>query len=93
MGAIFAGFGLPEVVVTDNGTGVTSSGFQEFIKHNKIKHHRSNKMELALCDNLIGFSNSSYVFIATTNHLCVIDKCTLVSWILEVKIHTKNVIT
>lgn len=36
--ASFARLGLPEVVVTDNGTCFTSSEFQEFIQHNNIKH-------------------------------------------------------
>ena len=36
--AIFARFGLPEVVVTDNGTCFTSSEFQEFTQRNNIQH-------------------------------------------------------
>lgn len=35
---IFARFGLPETIVSDNGTQFTSSLFQKFVKLNKIKH-------------------------------------------------------
>ena len=38
--AIFARFGLPEVVVTDNGTCFTSGKFQEFTQQNNIRHVR-----------------------------------------------------
>jgi len=37
---IFTRFGLPEVMVTDNGTCFTSSEFQEFAQHNNIRHVR-----------------------------------------------------
>ena len=37
---IFARFGLPEVMVTDNGTCFTSSEFQEFAQCNNIRHVR-----------------------------------------------------
>ena len=37
---IFARFGLPEVMVTDNGTCFTSSEFQEFAQRNNIRHVR-----------------------------------------------------
>ena len=37
---IFARFGLPEVMVTDNGTCFTSSEFQEFAQRNSIRHVR-----------------------------------------------------
>ena len=36
--AIFSRFGLPEVMVTDNGTCFTSSEFQEFAQRNSIRH-------------------------------------------------------
>ena len=39
--ASFARFGLPEVVVTDNGTCFISSEFQEFTKRNSIRHVRT----------------------------------------------------
>jgi len=35
---IFARLGLPEVMVTDNGTCFTSSEFQEFAQRNNIRH-------------------------------------------------------
>lgn len=36
--SIFATHGLPEVVVSDNGTAFTSSEFQEFMSMNGIRH-------------------------------------------------------
>ena len=36
----FARFGLPEVMVTDNGTCFTSSDFAEFARRNQIHHVR-----------------------------------------------------
>jgi len=36
--AIFSRFGLPEVMVTGNGTYFTSSKFQEFARRNSIGH-------------------------------------------------------
>ena len=36
--AMFARFGLPELVVTDNRTCFTSSEFQEFAQRNNIRH-------------------------------------------------------
>ena len=38
---MFATHGLPEVVVSDNGTAFTSGEFQEFLKKNGIQHLRS----------------------------------------------------
>ena len=38
---IFARFGLPEVMVTDNETCFTSSQFQEFAQRNNIRHVRT----------------------------------------------------
>ena len=35
---IIARSGLPEMMVTDNGTRFTSSEFQEFAQHNNIRH-------------------------------------------------------
>ena len=35
---IFARFGLPEVMVTDNEISFTSSEFQEFAQRNNIRH-------------------------------------------------------
>ena len=37
---MFAQFGLPKVMVTDNGTCFTSSEVAEFAKRNKIRHVR-----------------------------------------------------
>ena len=37
----FATLGLPEVVVSDNGTAFTSSEFAEFLKKNRIHHVRT----------------------------------------------------
>ena len=39
--SIFSTHGLPDTIVTDNGTTFTSSQFQEFIKQNGITHIRS----------------------------------------------------
>ena len=39
--SIFATHGLPEMLVTDNGTPFTSSEFQEFMKVNGIRHVRT----------------------------------------------------
>ena len=39
--AIFSTHGLPEVIVSDNGTVFTSTEFQEFVKRNNIKHIRT----------------------------------------------------
>lgn len=36
--AIFTTHGLPETLVSDNGTSFTSTEFQEFAKHNSIRH-------------------------------------------------------
>ena len=36
--SIFAANGLPEMVVTDNGTTFTSGDFQEFMQRNGIRH-------------------------------------------------------
>ena len=36
--SIFSVHGLPEVVVTDNGTVFTSREFEEFMKFNGIHH-------------------------------------------------------
>ena len=38
--AMFARFGLPKVMVTDNGTCFTSSDFAEFARRNQIRHIR-----------------------------------------------------
>ena len=38
---IFARHGLPDCVVTDNGTSFTSYEFQTFMKNNGIRHVRS----------------------------------------------------
>ena len=38
---IFARLGLPEVMVTNNGTCFTSSKFQEFAQRNNIRHVRT----------------------------------------------------
>ena len=36
--SIFATHGLPEMLVSDNGTAFTSAAFQEFVKQNEIRH-------------------------------------------------------
>ena len=38
---LFAKFGLPESVVTDNGTGFVSQEFETFLKNNGIRHTTS----------------------------------------------------
>ena len=38
--SMFARFGLPRVMVTDNGTCFTSSDFAQFAQHNQIRHVR-----------------------------------------------------
>ena len=39
--SLFAKFGLPEMVVTDNGTGFVSREFEEFLRRNGVKHTTS----------------------------------------------------
>ena len=39
--SLFARFGLPETIVTDNGTGFVSQEFEEFLKKNGVKHTTS----------------------------------------------------
>ena len=39
--SVFARFGLPKVMVTDNGSCFTSSDFTEFARHNQIHHLRT----------------------------------------------------
>ena len=34
----FATHGLPEIVVTDNGSNIVSKEFEEFLKQNEIRH-------------------------------------------------------
>ena len=41
MRSSFATFGLPEILVTDNGTNFTSAEFEEFLKANGIRHTRT----------------------------------------------------
>ena len=38
----FASLGLPDLLVTDNGTVSTSSEFQEFLAKNGIRHARTS---------------------------------------------------
>ena len=45
--ALFAKFGLPESVVTDNGTGFVSQEFETFLKNNGIRHITSAPYHLA----------------------------------------------
>jgi len=40
MRSSFAAFGLPEILLTDNGTNFTSAEFKEFFKANGIRHTR-----------------------------------------------------
>ena len=42
MRSTFAMLGLPEVLVTDNGTAFTSAEFEHFCKHNGIRHVTSS---------------------------------------------------
>ena len=42
MRSTFATFGLPDLLVTDNGTVFTSAEFQEFLKKNGIRHARTS---------------------------------------------------
>ena len=37
----FATFGLPEILVTDNGSNFKSTEFEEFLKSNGIRHTRT----------------------------------------------------
>ena len=39
--SVFARFGVPNTVVTDNGTCFVSSEFEEYLKSNGIKHYKS----------------------------------------------------
>ena len=41
MRALFSQFGVPEMVVTDNGSGFISSEFEQFLKSNGVKHTTS----------------------------------------------------
>ena len=41
MRSSFAKFGLPEILVTDNGTNFTSAEFEKFLKANDIQHTRT----------------------------------------------------
>ena len=41
MRALFSQFGVPEMVVTDNGSGFVSSEFEQFLKSNGVKHTTS----------------------------------------------------
>ena len=41
MRSTFATFGIPETLVTDNGTNFTSAEFEEFLKSNGIHHTRT----------------------------------------------------
>ena len=41
MRALFSQFGVPEMVVTDNGSGFVSSEFEQFLKSNGVKHMTS----------------------------------------------------
>jgi len=43
----FSSFGLPEEIVSDNGPQFTVHPFQEFCKHNRIKHSRIPPYHLA----------------------------------------------
>ncbi len=37
--SIFATFGIPEMLVSDNGAAFTSTGFENFMIKNGIRHH------------------------------------------------------
>ena len=41
MRTLFAQFGVPEMIVTDNGSGYVSSEFEQFLKSNGVKHTTS----------------------------------------------------
>ena len=41
LATLFAQFGVPETIVTDNGAGFVSSEFEDFLKSNGVKHSTS----------------------------------------------------
>ena len=41
LSTLFSQFGVPEMIVTDNGTGFVSTEFEEFLRANGVKHTTS----------------------------------------------------
>ena len=60
---LFATHGIPEIIVSDNGTGFISSEFQAFIKRNGLRHVASAPYHPApngLAERAVQTAKSSY---------------------------------
>ena len=79
----FSTFGLPQVLVSDNGPPFSSSEFQDFMKQNRINHVKTvpyhpasnglaeravKTFKSALKKLLIHFSHESTVFVQVSHH-------------------------